>query len=146
MPSLIASLTSEGAIVEAVVGVSQARAAALLAANLPTPQPIQLWLLVDTGASATCIQEGLLAPLGLLPTGSTPIHTPSTGGSPIHCDQYDVSISFPGMVPFTMTFPTVSVIECQPLTGTILGLLGRDILKHAAMSYNPLVQAVTISF
>lgn len=145
MPSIVVPITAEGAVIEVAVGVSQPRAAALQAANQPIPQPISLRLLVDTGASNTSVQSGLLSPLGLTPTGSISLHTPSTGANPVACDQYDVSVVF-GMTPFSLGFPTVSIIECQPLIGTIQGLLGRDILNHGVLSYNSLLQSVTISF
>jgi hypothetical protein len=146
MPSVIVPIDLEGAIVEVLIGVSLPKAAALNGAGQPVPQPIKARLLVDTGASTTSIQAGMLNPLGISPTGSIAIHTASSAGTPMKCDQYDVSIVFPNGIPIDCRIPTVAISECQQLAGTIHGLLGRDILDRCVMSYNPHTGNVTLSF
>jgi hypothetical protein len=146
MPTVIVPITHEGAVIEVLIAVSAPRAVLLAANQQQTPQPISARLLIDTGASNTNVQDGLLAPLGLTPTGSIPTFTPTTGNVPVNCDQYDVTIIFPNAIPFGWQFQTVPVIECKPLTGSIQGLLGRDILNRCVLTYNPFSPVVTLSF
>jgi Aspartyl protease len=144
MPTVVIPLTPEGAVVEALVGVSKPREAMLQAAGDAIPPAIPVRLLVDTGATGTCVEIGLLTPLGLTPTGSGPMHTASTAGTPVVCPQYDVSIIMP-TVPVACCFAATPVFECQPLAGSIQGLLGRDILDRCILTYNPHSRVVTLS-
>jgi hypothetical protein len=146
MPTVVIPITAEGAVVEVLVGVSQLRANFFKAANLPVPSPLQLRLLVDTGADMTSIQAGLLAPLGIVPTGSIQLHTPSTGGNPVQCDQYEVGIVFARALPNPWPVDILPIFECQKFIGTYQGLLGRDILDQSVLTYNSFGQTVTISF
>lgn len=146
MPSVIIPIGPEGAIAEVMVGVSHARAIALQQANRPLPPPVNVRLLVDTGASTSCVETGLLAPLSIRPTGSVPVYSVSSAGTPAMCDQYDVSLIFPTGVPVACGIPTIPITECQPLHGTIQGLIGRDVLNRCVMSYNPHTGHVTLSF
>jgi Aspartyl protease len=96
MPSITVSFSQAGPLVQAAVGVSVPHRDALLAANKPVPNAVQGTFLIDTGASGTCVDPGLVAPLGLTPTGAVMMQTPSTGGTPFSCYQYDVMILIPG--------------------------------------------------
>lgn len=58
-----------GPLLNAGVGVSEGREAALKAAGLPVPPIVVFRALVDTGASCTAIDPDILAPLGLSSTG-----------------------------------------------------------------------------
>jgi hypothetical protein len=82
MPLFTLQLTAQGPIMTAFVGVSGARRAALLAAKQDIPTPVQIRALVDTGASGTCVDPSVLQSLGLTPTGSVQVNTPSTGPTP----------------------------------------------------------------
>src|SRR5262245_25637834 len=104
MPTVIIQLTGEGAVVEALVGISRPRADAMQSAGQQVPQPISLRLLIDSGASITSIQQGLLGPLNLQPTGSISLHSVTTGNNPVSCDQYDVSILLPTAFPVPAGF------------------------------------------
>jgi hypothetical protein len=77
------------------IGVSQARRAALAGANQPIPNNVQIRGLIDTGASNTCVDPSVLTTLGLTPTGSVTVNTPTTGTQPATADQYDVSLLIP---------------------------------------------------
>src|SRR5438105_3157608 len=94
MPHFTLGLTSEGPLISMLVGVSAPRMQALQQAGLPIPQAVQLRCLIDTGASSTCLDATAITPLGLTPTGTALIATPSTGGTPHQCDTYDVGVMF----------------------------------------------------
>lgn len=146
MPSLVLPLTVDGAIAEVLIGVSHMRAMALRTIQQAVPEPVMVRLLIDTGATTTNISQGLLASLGLVPTGSVPVHTASSGSVPVNCDEYDVSLFFPDARPGGWGFPSVPIIECLPLQGPADGLLGRDVLDRSILTYNSFSNIVTISF
>ena len=119
---------------------------ALHASQLPIPEPVRIRLLVDTGATCTNIVSGCLTPLNLLSTGTTQLDTASSGATPIDCEEYDVSLVFPDAQPGSWGITSIPIVECLPLDGPIDGLLGRDVLNRAIMTYNPFTNVVTISF
>jgi Aspartyl protease len=128
-----------GPILSGYIGVSQARASALIAAGQAVPNPVQIRGLVDTGASGTCVDPSVLTTLGLTPTGSITVNTPSTGSQPHVADQYDVSLMIPGSLP---THPPLSIGNLPVLCSELLAqqgfhaLIGRDILSICLLSYN----------
>jgi hypothetical protein len=127
-----------------IVGVSEPRKQALIAASQAVPNPIQLRALLDTGASHTCVVRGTIAPLGLSPTGQGQMSTPSTGSAPAACDVYDVSliIIHPALSKLISAMP---IIECGPLAGPYEVLLGRDLLAHCLLVYNGPSNAVSLA-
>ena len=94
MPTLILPITNDGSIVEALVGPSHQRTMALLALKQPVPPPVRVRLLIDTGATSTSISQGLLISLKLVTTGTVQLHTASSAGIPVDCEQYDVSLVY----------------------------------------------------
>lgn len=139
MPHFTLQIGSSGPIVTAYVVVSKARAAALLAASQPVPAPQRILALIDTGASCTCIEPAVVQALGLTPTGSIPIHTPSTAGTPHVAQQYDVGLVIPGAEAADpeLFFDTVPVTGTELLDGQgFHALIGRDILSRCFFVYN----------
>ena len=143
MPILTAPLTTAGPVVTLLIGVSAPRAAALQAAHQPVPALVQIQALIDSGASSTCIVAGALQSLSLVPTGVTHITTPSTGSNPVRCNQYDVGV-FVAHPTITLGQVTMPIIECQPLGGSIQGLLGRDFLRMCLFVYDGLAQRFSL--
>jgi hypothetical protein len=145
MPSVTLPITPAGPIVPILVGVNQPWAQQLRTSGQPVPPAVLVQLVADTGASCTCLDPTVLAALGLSPTGSTSIHTPSTGAAPHTVNQYDVSlnIQFPTLM-FSMS--CVPVIESHLLAQGIQGLLGRDMLAHALLIYNGPAGTFVLSF
>lgn len=126
-----------GAVVDMLVGVSDARAQALEEAGIAIPKMKKVRALIDTGATSTCLDPIVFTHLGLHPTGSIPMPTPSTGPVPIDASTYDVSIIIPaGTPPYLM-------IENMPVSASELysaqgfhALLGRDILERCLLDFN----------
>jgi Aspartyl protease len=121
-----------------VVGVSAPRVTSLVQANQPVPPGIVAKLVVDTGASLSAVDISILKQLGLTPKGKTPIHTPSTQGQAHLADAYDISILIFGdnaLVPCYL-LNALPVIDGNFKTQGFDGLLGRDILKTARMTYS----------
>jgi predicted aspartyl protease len=147
MPHFSLTFTQGAPIVNMIVGVSGARYQALTAAGQAIPPLQNVRALVDTGASGTCIDPLVFQALGLQPTGSIPVLTPSTGSTPVDADTYDVAISIPnGNLP-------ALVIHNMPVTASELfvaqgfhALLGRDILQQCVLTYNGSIGLFTFAY
>jgi hypothetical protein len=161
MPTIDLPLTQlSGPIVSVAVFVSAPRIAALVQAKQQLPTPFFARGLVDTGASGTLIDNGVVTALGLIPTGSVPIHTPSTGNVPTVCDCYDVSLWFlpqVGVQPSSVVQPvqphlihpshiTLPVIGSSLAAQGIQLLIGRDILAHCHFIYDGKNNRFSLSF
>ncbi|MFN0053921.1 MAG: retropepsin-like aspartic protease [Planctomycetales bacterium] len=137
MPILTLPITADGPIVQVLVGISWPRRKAMKAANLAVPNPEVGRFLIDTGATSTCIDPRIIQSLGIPPSGSISIQTPSTNSTPHQCSLFDVSLgmAMPGNAihVFATTLP---VVECQLTSQGIDGLLGRDILDKCLLTYN----------
>jgi len=145
MPHFTLNLVPEGPIISLIVGASAPRIQALQAANLPIPTPVTLRCLIDTGASGTCLDTTAIAPLGLSPTGTTLISTPSTGANPHQCNTFDVGIMF-YHTENSRVFGTVPVMATDFSAQQIDGLLGRDILSSCLFVYDGAAGIFSIAF
>jgi len=130
-----------------VVGASEPRLAALQELGIPEP-PLQfIDALVDTGASCTCIDPGVLEALNLTPTGSTEMHTPSTSGVPHQVGVYDVALNIPGREGDSPLYiPQIAVMATQLSSQGIKALIGRDILSTCVLVYNGSIGLFTLAF
>ena len=95
--------------------------------------------LIDTGASASVVKEGIAARLGLLPIGVVQMNTPSSSG--VRCYRYAVQLLFPNQVVVRCTVAEAPLKE-QP----IQLLIGRDILRHGVLVYIGQTNSFTLSF
>lgn len=146
MPSVNFSISRLGAVVDVQIGVSEPRRMALIQAQQPIPTPVACRLLIDTGASVTCVDSWIIQQLQLSPIGMVSIHTPSTTAHNAHaCQQYDVSLIIPHRA-MNGIFPAIPVIESSFTHQGIDGLLGRDILTRCLLVYNGELDAYTLSF
>jgi hypothetical protein len=135
-----------GPIISVYVAVSQPRADALTAAGTAIPAPVLIRALVDTGASCTCIDPGVLTPLGLTPTGQMPMLTPSTGAVPQLKNQYDVSLIIPSGPHTPLVFSAIPITESDLAVQGIQALIGRDILADCILAYNGTMRMFTLAF
>jgi hypothetical protein len=148
MPAIHANIASGGPLLIAHIGVSVPRMQALLAVNGVVPPPIAGTFLIDTGASGTCVDATFISQLGLQPTGTVPIMTPSTGNGLHHCDQFDVSFYIPpnsaGVGGHLV--PALPIIATHLQGQGIDGLIGRDILDNCTFIYNGTAKYFTIAY
>jgi len=111
----------------------------VMAAGKPRPEPVKANVLVDTGASHSCVRKDLLAPLGLAPIGTGTISTASDQ----KCEVLIYRIRFI-FLNGQMSHET-SVNEVPELSGDLDGLLGRDILNKAMFVYDGLRKQFTLA-
>jgi hypothetical protein len=137
-------LQGSGPVIPLLVTVTAAAELALANAQQPAPTPIQVDALIDSGASNSSIQQGLLRPLNLNPVGVVPVVTPTTKNTPHMATQYAVRLVFPqhgGGI-----FDSLAIME-MPLQGqNIQFLLGRDVLSAAILVYNGPAGSFTLAF
>lgn len=147
MPSLNIQIGPSGPLVNAHIGISIPRQQALIAAGVPVPPTVQGQFLIDSGASSSCVDAGLISKLGLTPTGSVSIHTPSTNGVTHSCNQYDIMMFIPGMDAGTgCLIEALGIIETSLASQGIDGLIGRDLLDRWTCIYNGEVNLFTICY
>jgi hypothetical protein len=137
MPFCTLPLTPNGPLIDVVVMASRSLQTALQAAGKPVPEPVMARLLIDTGASHTCIDPSVLNKLNLSPRGMAAIHTPSTQGTACQVPQYDVGIVIPLGQPGRVQYFAAMPVIASSLSGQgIQGLLGRDILRQGLFTFN----------
>ena len=147
MPILRCHLDHTGPIINAAVGVSGPRAVALQKAGLALPGPVIIRALLDTGASCTCVDPTVIRKLGLTPSGTAQVHTPSTGGTPHNCNQFDIAL-YVIMDGNQVHVPSViiPVIESDLNQQGIQALIGRDILNQSVLHYDGPQRSVSLAF
>lgn len=147
MPAIHANIAVGGPLLIAHIGVSVPRMQAIVAANQQVPPAITGTFLLDTGASGTCVDATFIAQLGLQPTGTVPIMTPSTGTGVHHCDQFDVSLFIPGATQGQgHLIPAVPIIATHLKNQGIDGLIGRDVLDNCTLIYNGSAKFFTLAY
>ena len=103
---------------------------------------------MDTGASFTCIQPEVMQALGLTPTGTVDMITPSTGQDVHTTETYDVDfviLKTASDPPLMMSNLRVAACELYLRQG-IHGLIGRDVLSRCILVYNGELNAFTLAF
>lgn len=146
MPAIHVNIAAGGPLLVAHINISVPRMHALTAAGQTLPPGTTGTFLLDTGASCTCVDPSLLAPLGLQPTGRVLISTPSTAGQPHNCNQYDVSIFIPGAPSGGHIVPALAVVETHLSSQGIDGLIGRDVLDNCTFIYNGTAKYFTLAY
>ncbi len=116
-----------------------------LVSACPMPCVSEDWL--DTGATMTGVDPSVVQQLGLVSTGITQIHTPTTGGCPHDCPQYDISLWVaPGEQSMHNVKHTIPVIAIQLSYQGIDALIGRDVLDECVLFYNGPNRMLTLTF
>lgn len=132
------ALNLRGPAIEASVTIEQNAGKGLVAQGKPLPKPKTGWVLIDTGASGTCIDDDAAKELGL------PVIDVARLTSATHKDQEC------NVYPVQINIPTV-VLNCPRAMGAalaaqgLIALIGRDILQQCNLFYNGPVGQFTLS-
>jgi hypothetical protein len=137
MPHFTLTYGPIGPLIHAYIGVSTPRVAALVLAGKPTPQPIVVKALVDTGASNTVVDQSVITALGLAPRRIAKTITPTTGAAPHKCYTYDVSIHVPLGTATSLFSKMAWEVTCLDLKHQGFEvILGRDVLAEGIFVYD----------
>jgi hypothetical protein len=147
-----------GPLVWVAWSVPESLARRLLEAGRAVPAPVSGRLLVDTGASATAISVEAAQELGLQPVDVG--HTYGAHGlqqNPIYEAHLSMSIAGPGgesgveadlrvsgIREMEAMFQKLGVRTGGQDGGRLVGLLGRDFLRHAVLTYDGTYGVVTL--
>lgn len=148
MPHFTLQLSSGGPLIIAYFGVSTARRTALEEVGQEVPKLVKATVLIDTGASCTCVDPWILKDsLKLSPTGTTEINTPSTGNDPKTADQYDISLLIPcGENEIPLRIEALPVVCSELKIQGIDALIGRDVLSNCIFVYNGDVKLLSLAY
>ena len=104
--------------------------------------------MIDTGATASCIDPAVTASLGLEPRGTVRLHTPSTGGEAHSAVLVDMSvILLPSEAGAPLVLDAESVIEAELLKSQgIHALIGQDVLARCRLVHDGPRQRFTLSW
>ncbi len=132
MGSVAGRIERGGPFCDIKVMASPQHVALLKAAGQPYPAPIVIRSLIDTGASCSLVERGIIRSLQLMPTGSVPIHTPSTGSNDSTRNQYDVTFVL-GETGSAPAIFTVGALESEFASEGFMALIGWDVLRHCVL-------------
>jgi predicted aspartyl protease len=118
-----------GPIIQVTLSVVEAADQAMRAAGQTPPSPIQVAMMIDTGASSSMIEPGLASRLGLNPVGVQQVVTPTTT-APVSLPTYAARITLATGPVFETT-----VMEAPLVGQAINGLIGRDVLAQCVLIY-----------
>ncbi|MYF71780.1 MAG: hypothetical protein F4053_17475 [Proteobacteria bacterium] len=148
MPHFTRRIDRGGPTINVLLTVSAARFSALEKNGKKAPKPIVANGLIDTGASSTCIDQDVIQRLGLISTGQTHVHTPSTRDGPVLTDEYDCGLLIYARTtenPYAV--PNLPVIEAPLLEMQgIHTLIGRDVLSKCILIYDGVMNTYTLAF
>ena len=133
MNALVGKIERQGPFLDVTVTPTDQHVAQLRKFARPVPGPLVVRTLVDTGASVSVLDVHIVTGLGLIQTGSTAIHSPTTGPGYEYRDQYDVAFFF-GSAPGSVRSFTVSVIGTELASEGFSAIIGWDILGHCVLN------------
>ena len=149
MPHFTSPIDNAGPLLNVHLTVSEARRSALQSRGLEVPKPFRARGLLDTGASATCVDHSVPRALGLTtPTGEASMLTPSTQDGPVPANQYDC-----GLIIFATFNENPYFVRNLAVTEASLferqgfhALIGRDVLANCVLIYNGTIEHYTLAF
>ena len=133
MPRLTARVTAQGILVDGLfVNASLPRLTSLKQDGNSIPDMQEIKGLIDTGATTSCLDTGVIARLGLSPTGFVGVHTSFSGDQPEIVGLFDVSIwlGSPKVHALAMTLP---VLRADLSKQTVQCLIGMDVLRKCIL-------------
>ncbi len=138
MPILNGVLTSDGALVDVVVGWSSQNAQQQRAALCPVPPPGGFRAILDTGAEMTCLDTAVIQQLSLPVEGVTITNVPAIGGL-TYGMQYKARLTLAnpsGNPQDNLELDGLVVVELPLGTLGYQALLGRDVLAVCDFFYS----------
>lgn len=147
MPVISEGLTqADGAVVEVLVGVHEARRNVLRRNALVVPPRVRVRVQVDTGSEFTVIDGSVFGRLGIQAIDAVTLRPMSVSADTVQFPRFAVSLALPGEES-ELHLPSATVLGCHmtPEDG-VQGVLGRDMLAHCLFVYDGRRRTFTIAF
>jgi len=140
------TLNETGAVVSVEIGIPAALKQYLSEKGMAIPSAISGFALLDTGASASAVDESVFEALGVPHIDEIQTDTPHGSGK---SRVYPANVTFPGMN--VTDLPLERVIGCKLKWKTvdekeIIMLMGRDLLQYFLFIYNGQSSDVTLCY
>jgi hypothetical protein len=133
-----------GAFITALVGVSKPHENALRSADYPLPSLQEVRLLIDTGATGTCIDESVLANLEIAPSGFEELASASRKNE--YRNTYDISLWIPDRDNnLWIVSRCMRVMESNSARLGFTGLLGRNVIARGSLLFDGLNKAAQLT-
>jgi len=133
------NLRADGPVIEVRLALRSTFEQTLIQNYQAVPEPIKIRALIDTGSPITVIREGIADRLSIDPSGTDWLTTALS--SYTQCPVYPVRLLFSDEASFEVTVAAVPLpyqnVEC---------LIGRDVLRHAVLTYIGFKDTFTLSF
>ncbi|MFQ6130631.1 MAG: retroviral-like aspartic protease family protein [Armatimonadota bacterium] len=134
------ALHRAGPCLKASVMLLESMAQALLAEGKEVPEPVSGMVLIDTGASGTCVDEGVARQLRLPARGTGQMSSASEASA--ERNLYPVTIDIVG---FPLKFNVMRAMSAELAPQGLVALIGRDALSGCMLVYNGLSGEVTLA-
>jgi len=138
-------LLQHGAVLQVEVNLPQPLIELLSQQGQPIPAPSTGMALIDTGATMTCVNEDVLAALGINPVGLVSL---GTAAGPVQRPLFPARLGFPEPKLVVDLSRVVAVdLRGQTVQGmSLIALVGRDILRFCQFIYDGSGGFFTLSF
>lgn len=134
------AMRERGPCVQIVVSVAQSIAEQLMQQGKAVPPPVSGLALIDTGASATCIDDGLARQLQLPVTDVVTMTSASHDSTPANVYPILIEVVGPGI-----RINVTRAIGANLAPQDLIALIGRDFLQHCTLFYNGLTGEITLA-
>lgn len=133
-------MAQRGPVLQVTIGLLEDMAQQLAQQGLIIPPPIAGLALIDTGASATCIDDAVAQQLGLPVIDVTQIASATHAAT--QQNVYPALIEAAG---FPIKFNAPRAIGAPLASQGIIALIGRDLLRFGTLFYNGLTGEITFA-
>lgn len=134
------ALQRQGPVVQVIFGLASSFAQQLIQQGQAVPNPISGLALIDTGASATCIDDSAAKGMGLPVIDVVEMMSASHAAVP--ANVYPIQLQLIG-TPIRVEIPRALGAELK--TQGIIALIGRDFLQNCTLHYNGFTGSLTLS-
>jgi predicted aspartyl protease len=133
-------LRDAGPTIQIIASVAQVIADQLLQQGIVVPQPVPGSALIDTGASATCIDDAIARQLRLPAIDVVQMTSASHASTPQNVYPVLIEVVGPGI-----RINVARAIGANLAPQGIIALIGRDFLQHCTLFYNGVTGEITLA-
>jgi hypothetical protein len=137
MRHLRATIGGHGPIIDLTAWIGPAAAGAMRSAGMQPPAPRAIRGLIDTGAQRTAIDWGLVAALGLQPTGAADVQGSAAGMATFQRPTFRLDLTFGAIQgPHTPNWCPITAVGVHLVVPNVDVLVGPDMLDDCLFIYD----------